>query len=250
MEIDIERTQIAYEHQLEVFMDSFIMNCFPFEMTDAELLNEARIRTDNPYHCWSWIENTAQFCSICRLEQIIHVAETKHFPAYTVNRFNDRIGDLANGHFRRIWYPIVDDPTHRIIREYPTRSAFIDPARVENDLEILSMHEGRELIYCYSFSARDDYGNERGCFRFSTVDNLGFAVLKTVYFTLSFILAYPLSCFHGPYIKGVPYSYGFKNAEMSAVLLPILSRYECCFQKRLEWVGHQLEKYGLLGESF
>lgn len=248
MEIDIERTQIAYEHQLEVFMDSFIMNCFPFEMTDAELLNEARIRTDNPYHCWSWIENTAQFCSICTLEQIIHVAETKHFPAYTVNRFEGLIGDIANGHFLRQWYPIVDEPAHMI--NYSTRSMFIDPNRYETDVDILSSLVGQDLVYCYSFPARDEYGNNRCCFRFSRIDYLRFAVLKTAFFTLSYIHSYPMSCFHGPFIKGVQYGYGYKNAEMNKILLPILSKYEGRIQDRLEWVGHQLENYCLLGESF
>ena len=250
MEIDFKRTQNAYNLQMEAFMKCFIMNCSPFELDESVLLDEARARSNVPYHCWSWIENTSRFCSICRLEEIINVAKTEYFPAYNINRFSGQIGDVANGYFLRTWYPIVDDPSYRIIQSHPTKSTFIDPIREDNDLEVLSKHVDQELIYCYSFPARDDYGKERSCFRFSTVDNLRFAILKTVCFTLNFILTYPLSCFHGPYIKDVPGFYGFKNDEMREVLLPVFSVYEGRLQKRREWVERQLGHYHLHAEVF
>lgn len=251
MEIDTERTRSEYRSQLDSFMNCFIMTCSPFEerLEDLEREAEGRMGVTG----WSWIEQAGGFCAYRRIDKIIDVHDPGFHP-YMDIRLEPSNGMLTSNWFlweSRPCFEVPSDGIEALRKEYgePTSSTFLDITGAQAQLDYLKQNTGGRILECYVFSAVNDFGKERWCYRFATEGYLRESVLLTQGFVLDYLLRHPLDCFYGPYIIGEP-------ANMSAcagrtkmeILSPILEGYIPRIRERKARVDADIRGRGLAAE--
>ena len=251
-EIDIERTKEEYRKELDSFMESFIMNCSPFETDLAVLEREATERTGKAGY--GLLENAQGFCSYRTVDRVTTVSNPGYNP-YLEIELSPFWGSLTSNRFR--WgcnpcFEVAEDGGAALGREYgqPTRTLFLDIEGSEAQLQYLKDNIGGKILECYRFDSVDDFQKQRSCYRFARTSYLRESILLTQAFVLDYIERHPLDCFGGPYISGHGLDFSACAGKTKLeILSPILEGYLLRLKKQKQRVMEELARRGLSSES-
>lgn len=238
--IDVEKTASVYRDQLDSFMSSFIMNCSPFDKDMDSLLSEARARAINRGGN-SWLDRARFFCS-CHIIESAQLIENPNYRPFRQYRLSPAVDIFTSNWFIWNYRPCFEALAAGLeSRDYeygePTRSCFIDIPYTNDQLAYLKDNIGEKIILCYTFRTdsgfRNGMGNERSCYRFSKIENLRTAILRTQFFVLDYLERHPLDCFNGPYMENRPITESiFDNNIKWQILEPILDDYRQSLSSR------------------
>lgn len=244
-EVDSNRTIDYYNQLISGFINSELMTVDPFSPSEADLDAILERRANNQTR-YSWIEMTPQFYSRCRLEDVLHIHDTNpwyqlsfqpwiNFPVITMNRF--RRGGIILLDNERTIIPIR--------KKYEVLGCHGDTT----DLGYFQQNIGSSFIYCYYFDMIDDYDKTRWCLRFAENSYKREALLLTQFFSVNYLINYPLECFPLPYLKDS--DSGIKELNvLRKLLMPVIEDNRSSLIALHDKLNEMIKSYNLRGETF